>query len=174
MTNSVTKKLGLLGLAGASALALSGCSGPVRADSTPVDGNFDAPAPEVNAQEAANVSAQQMHRKMSDHEYHSEHQRRMEEQGHGRQPDMGMNGQMPMAGCAQGQANCGAAGQMQPGMKPMGGMGMDKMDKMGDMHDMEKMDSMKKDSMGSMNSMGPKQTDKPKDPPKPMQSMQHM
>lgn len=171
MTNSLTKKLGLLGLAGASALALAGCSGPVRADSTPVDGNFDAPAPEVNAQEAANVSAQQMHRKMSDHEYHSEHQRRMEEQGHGQQTNMGMNGEMPMAGCAQGQANCGAAGQMQPGMKPMGGMGMDKM---GDMHEMEKMDSMKKDSMGSMNSMGPKQTDKPKDPPKPMQSMQHM
>ena len=171
MTNSLTKKLGLLGLAGASALALAGCSDPVRADSTPVDGNFDAPAPEVNAQEAANVSAQQMHRKMSDHEYHSEHQRRMEEQGHGQQANMGMNGQMPMAGCAQGQANCGAAGQMQPGMKPMGGMGMDKM---GDMHEMEKMDSMKKDSMGSMNSMGSKQTDKPKDPPKPMQSMQHM
>ena len=171
MTNSVTKKLGLLGLAGASALALSGCSGPVRADSTPVDGNLDAPAPEVNAQEAANVSAQQMHRKMSDHEYHSEHQRRMEEQGHGQQANMGMNGQMPMAGCAQGQANCGAAGQMQPGMKPMGGMGMDKM---GDMHEMEKMDAMKKGSMGSMNSMGPKQTDKPKDPPNPMQSMQHM
>ena len=171
MTNSLTKKLGLLGLAGASALALAGCSGPVRADSTPVDGNFDAPAPEVNAQEAANVSAQQMHRKMSDHEYHSEHQRRMEEQGHGQQPGMAMNGQMPMAGCAQGQANCGAAGQMQPGMKPMGGMGMDKM---GDMHEMEKMDAMKKGSMGSMNSMGPKQTDKPKDPPKPMQSMQHM
>lgn len=171
MTNSLTKKLGLLGLAGASALALAGCSGPVRADSTPVDGNFDAPAPEVNAQEAANVSAQQMHRKMSDHEYHSEHQRRMEEQGHGQQANMGMNGQMPMAGCAQGQANCGAAGQMQPGMKPMGGMGMDKM---GDMHEMEKMDAMKKGSMGSMNSMGPKQTDKPKDPPKPMQSMQHM
>lgn len=171
MTNSLTKKLGLLGLAGASALALAGCSGPVRADSTPVDGNFDAPAPEVNAQEAANVSAQQMHRKMSDHEYHSERQRRMEEQGHGQQANMGMNGQMPMAGCAQGQANCGAAGQMQPGMKPMGGMGMDKM---GDMHEMEKMDSMKKDSMGSMNSMGSKQTDKPKDPPNPMQSMQHM
>ena len=171
MTNSLTKKLGLLGLAGASALALAGCSGPVRADSTPVDGNCDAPAPEVNAQEAANVSAQQMHRKMSDHEYHSEHQRRMEEQGHGQQANMGMNGQMPMAGCAQGQANCGAAGQMQPGMKPMGGMGMDKM---GDMHEMEKMDAMKKGSMGSMNSMGPKQTDKPKDPPKPMQSMQHM
>ena len=114
MTNSLTKKLGLLGLAGASALALAGCSGPVRADSTPVDGNFDAPAPEVNAQEAANVSAQQMHRKMSDHEYHSERQRRMEEQGHGQQANMGMNGQMPMAGCAQGQANCGAAGQMQP------------------------------------------------------------
>lgn len=171
MTNRLTNKLGLLGLAGASALALVGCSGPVRADSTPVDGNFDAPAPEVNAQEAANVSAQQMHRKMSDHEYHSEHQRRMEEQGHGQQANMGMNGQMPMAGCAQGQASCGAAGQTQPGMKPMGGMGMDKM---GDMHDMEKMDSMKKDSMGSMNSMGSKQTDKPKDPPKPMQSMQHM
>jgi hypothetical protein len=169
--------LALLGAASASFL-VAGCDAPAQADSTPIDDNASSltqPNTMAHTASPAETAAHRMHERMASHEYHAEHQKRMER--HGRagaggssmgmnmnmDMDMNMDMGMKMKGCPGSQSGCSSA---KDEMKPMGNMKSNQ----GAMQQPMKGEKQPMDGMSKMPQMKPKPT---KTAPAPM-TMGHM
>jgi hypothetical protein len=158
MPKCSSRQIALVGAA-SSLLLLSACNATAKADSTPIDENSSVERAVDSKSTPAEMAAHQMHARMSSHEYHEEHQKRMEAHGPSTgASSMGMD--KMMQDCANSQEACPSK---QDGMKAMSGMKTTQ----GTMRPMKgKMKSMNgMQSMDSMSMPAPKET---KQEPAPM------